>query len=100
MIEKDRLQLIEENWDECDSFSRSEVGAPEYAKYITQDGEFWDGLDVEDAVDDSLDEILPEWNGYSPSVILKAVDPIAYRVHTLECIDNWVHDGYLKELED
>lgn len=100
MIGETRSQWIEENWDEYGSFSRSEVGAPEYAKYITRNGEFWDGLDVEDAVDNGLDEILPEWNGYSPSVILKAVDPIAYRMHTLECVNNWVHDGYLKKLED
>ena len=95
-----RITKIEENWDERDSFSHSEVGAPEYAKYITRNGEFWDDLDVEDAVDDDLDEILPEWNGYAPSGILKNVDPIAYREHTWDCINRWLYEGYLKELED
>lgn len=100
MIEEDKYQQLEESWNEMGSFLRSEVGAPQYAKYITRDGEFWDDLDVEDAVDDDLDGILPEWNGYLPSILLKAVDPIAYREHTWGCINRWMYEGCLKELED
>lgn len=100
MIEEDKYQQLEEAWDGMGSFLRSEVGAPEYAKYITRDGEFWDELDVGAAVDDDLDELLPEWEGYQPSVILKNVDPIAYHEYTWGCINRWLYEGYLKELED
>lgn len=74
MIEKDRLQLIEENWDECDSFSRSEVGATASDDYITRDGELWNDSAAENAFDDYLNECLPEWQGQPLSGVLEKAE--------------------------
>lgn len=56
---------------------------------------------VEEMHDDLLDELYPmvtvgiyQW---SPSRVLKTMDPVAYQVSVIEYIDQLIDDGQLRE---
>ena len=60
-------------------------------------------IDMEASYDEMLDDTVQHWvRIYSGAVILKEVDPIAYRCGYSDYVDSMTQDGYigLDELED
>lgn len=58
--------------------------------------------DIEQRHDDLLDEIYPPVTigiyVWAPSRVLKAMDPVAYRVSVIEYVDELIEDGQISEL--
>lgn len=61
-------------------------------------------LNREDLTDESLDDCLETVKigqlEYSPSDVLKSVDPVAYRCEVNDYIDSRLSDGDITELDD
>lgn len=76
--------------------------------YIDENGEVYDTDELADLYDDMLDDygtVTIDGNAYIPSEILKAVDPIAYRVGMSDYVsaldwDEWSKDHEWIEDED
>nr|DAY43460.1 MAG TPA: hypothetical protein [Caudoviricetes sp.] len=100
-IDDDKMEWLNAEWEDNESFTRAEVGAPAWAEAIKSDGEFLSEGELRELVDESLDDVLPAWSysdSYLPSQILKAVDPIAYRCACQEIISVFVEDGSIRTL--
>ena len=100
-IDGEKLEWLDAEWEDNESFTRAEVGAPAWAEAVKSDGEFLSEGELGELVEESLDEALPVWDwndAYPPSQILKAVDPIAYRCACQETISLFVEDGLIRTL--
>lgn len=100
-IDDDKMEWLNAEWEDNESFTRAEVGAPAWAEAIKSDGEFLSKGELGELVDESLDDVLPVWSysdSYLPSQILKGVDPIAYSCACQEIISLFVEDGSIRTL--
>ena len=100
----DALEAMQDAWDERWSFTRDELGgAPEWADYVTVDGDLRAEGELEEEFSDQLDDC---WEPVSvcgflfdAGRALRELDPIAFRESFLDWINAQQSDGKLRSIE-
>jgi len=103
-VEGDALEAMRDMWDDCESFTRSELGGvPDWADYVNAEGELFTESELEDSFADGLDDC---WGPvsvcgyeYEAGRVLREVDPVAFRCGFLDWLDAQQSDGELRSIE-
>ena len=103
-VEGDALEAMQDAWDDVHSFTRSELGGvPDWADYVTADGDLRSESELEDEFSDQLDDC---WGPasvcgyeYGAGRSLRELDPIVFRESFLAWIDARQKDGELRSIE-
>ena len=103
-VEGDALEAMQAAWDDRWSFTRDELGgAPEWADYVTVDGDLRTEGELEDEFTDQLDDCWEPVSvcgyEYAAGRTLREMDPIAFRESFLDWIDAQQRDGELRSVE-
>lgn len=100
----DALEAMQDAWDDRWSFTRDELGgAPEWADYVTVDGDLRTEGELEDEFTDQLDDCWEPVSvcgyEYAAGRTLREMDPIAFRESFLDWIDAQQRGGELRSVE-
>lgn len=100
----DALEAMQAAWDDVDSFTRSELGGvPDWADYVTVDGDLRSENELEDEFSEQLDDCWEPVSvcgyEYCAGRALRELDPIAFRESFLDWIDAQQKDGELRSIE-
>lgn len=103
-VEGDALEAMQDAWDDVYSFTRTELGGvPDWADYVTADGDLRSEGELEDEFSEQLDDC---WESvsvcgyeYGAGRSLRELDPIAFRESFLGWIDGLQRDGELRSIE-
>ena len=100
----DALEAMQDAWDERWSFTRDELGgAPEWADYVTVDGDLRTEGELEDEFADQLDDCWEPVSvcgyEYGAGRALRQLDPVAFRCGFLDWLDAQQSDGELRSVE-
>lgn len=100
----DALEAMQDEWDERDSFTRTELGgAPDWANYVNEAGELFTESELEDVFSDGLDDCWEPVSAcgyeYPAGRALRQLDPVAFRCGFLDWLDAQQSDGELRSVE-
>ena len=103
-VEGDALERMQDAWDDMWSFTRAELGGvPDWADYVTVDGDLLTEGELEDRFTEMLDDcydLVPVCGyEYAAGHAFRELDPIAFRESFLDWIDAQQKDGELRSIE-
>lgn len=103
-VEGDAFGRMQDAWDDMWSFTRAELGGvPDWADYVTVDGDLLTEGELEDRFTEMLDDcydLVPVCGyEYAAGRAFRELDPIAFRESFLNWIDARQKGGELRSIE-
>lgn len=103
-VEGDALEAMQAAWDDVSAFTRAELGGvPDWADYVTEDGDLLSGSEAEKEFEDWLGDYYGPVSvcgyEYDAGYALRELDPTAFRCGLLDWLDAQVCDGALRCIE-